>query len=489
MKKQIVFDDEIILWWERESFPAQTAFACYLNGEKVAETNKTHLALSKLSADTEYDIKVVTGEGEAVFEGTLRTLTAKPTIDVTKAPYLAKGDGETLNTAALQKALDDCAENGRVYFPEGTYLTGALRVKSNTELFIAEGAVLQGRAVVEDYLPRIPSRFEGITMECYSSLINMGDMEPLGGCNCQNIVIRGGGKVVGGGRPLLDNIVAVERELLKEYVASLGEKIKDYETPDTVLARVRPRLINVSNTDGFIASNVSIEYGPAWNLHMVYSKDITVHNCTFKSTGVWNGDGIDPDSCEDVAIFGCKFQTGDDCIAIKSGKNPDGNIINRPCVNVYVFDCGGTGHGISIGSEMSGGIENVYIWDCDMTYMPYGLHIKATRKRGGYIKNIFVNNSTLPIFLVRSVSYNDDGEEATTPPQFSHFYVDNSVITGRDFNELDRKTYAMARRHIVIRGFGEDAKVREVYFRNVKIENPVLGDWLYVEDADGIHVN
>ncbi len=489
MVQQIIFDDEITLWWNRADFSGQTTFVCFVNGEKIQETEKTHVTFTALNPDTEYTVKVETQDGAPVVKETLRTKTAKKVIDVTKAPYFAKGDGETLNTEALQKAFDDCDENSRVYLPAGVFLSGALWMKSNSELYLAEGAVLQGRTVVEDYLPKIPSRFEGITMDCYSSLINMGKMDPKGGCNCENVVIRGGGKIAGGGRPLLDNIIAVERELLKEYVASLGEKIKDYEKPDTVLARVRPRLINVSNTENFIVSNVGIEYGPAWNLHMLYSKNMTVANCTIKSTGVWNGDGVDPDSCEDVAIFGCTFQTGDDCIAIKSGKNPDGNIINRPCVNVYVFDCKGTGHGISIGSEMSGGIENVYVWDCDMTYMPYGLHIKATRKRGGYIRNIFVNNSVLPIFLVRSVSYNDDGEEATTPPQFSHFYVDNSVITGRDFNELDRVTYAMARRHIVIRGFGEDAKVREVYFRNVEVKDPVLGDWMYLENAEGIHFN
>ncbi len=487
MKKIILFDDEIIVWWERENFPAKTKFCCYLNGALAAETEKTYVCLNGVSADSEYLIKVE-AEGEILLEVRVRTPIAKRVIDVTKAPYFAKGDGQTMNTVALQRALDDCDENSRVYLPEGTYLSGALRMKSNTELYVSQNAILQGRAVVEDYLPKIPSRFEGIEMECYSSLINMGDMDHKTGANCRNIVIRGGGKIWGGGRPLLDNVIAVERELQKKKLEEIGEDISKYEKPDTVVARVRPRLINVSNAENVVVSGLEIGYGAAWNLHMIYSQDITICGCTFKSVGVWNGDGIDPDSCEDVAIFNCKFQTGDDCIAIKSGKNPEGNIINRKCVNVYVFDCAGTGHGISIGSEMSGGIENVYIWDCDMTYMPYGLHIKATRKRGGYIKNIFVNNSTLPIFLVRSVSYNDDGDEATTPPVFSHFYVKNSVITGRDFNELDRKTYAMARRHIVVRGFGEDAKVSKVYFHNVEIQNPVEGDWLYLENAEDVYI-
>ncbi len=486
MKKIILFNDEIIAWWERGDFSAETKFLCYLNDELKTETDKTHVKISGLCADTEYRLKVLTQTGVLVVESALRTAKEKRKIDVSKAPYFAKGDGQTMNTQALQKAFDDCDENSYVFFPEGTYLTAALRMHSNTELYLCENAVLQGRAEVEDYLPKIPSRFEGIEMQCYSSLINAGDMDHTTGCNCENIIIRGGGKILGGGRPLLDNVIKVEKELQKARVEAIGGDLRDYEKPDTIFARVRPRLINISNVKNVVISGVEIGYGAAWNLHTIYSQDITIYGCYFKSVGVWNGDGIDPDSCEDVVIGGCRFQTGDDCIAIKSGKNPEGNIINRRCANVYVFDCTGTGHGISIGSEMSGGIEDVYIWDCDMCAMPYGLHIKATRKRGGYIRKIYVKNSVLPIFLVRSVNYNDDGEDATTPPQFSHFYVENSRIIGRDFNELDRR-YIMARRHVVIRGFGEDAKVRQVHFKKVEIENPVEGDWLYLENAEEIY--
>ena len=119
---------------------------------------------------------------------------------------------------------------------------------------------------------------------------------------------------------------------------------------------------------------------------MIYSDNIVTNDCTFISEGVHNGDGWDPDSSTNCTIFACTFFTGDDSVAIKSGKNPEGNIINKPCKHIRVFDCVTKyGHGICMGSEMSGGIEDVKIWDCDLENSVYGIEIKGTKKRGGYV--------------------------------------------------------------------------------------------------------
>ncbi len=486
MERKIIFDDSIVLWWERGNFPADTQFTCLVNGEEYAKSNATYVEVKGLFAGTTYALKVVASDGTLVVDEKLTTQKAKKNLDVSKAPYFAVGDGKTLNTKALQRAFDDCDENSRVYIPAGTYVTGALRMKSNTELYVAENAVLQGSIEVEDYLPKIPSRFEGLEMSCYSALLNAGEMDHKTGPNCENIVIRGGGRIVGGGKALFDNVLAVEKAALKDYLEALGDKIKEYEKPDTIPARARPRLINISNAQNVVVANVGIEYGAAWNLHTVYSYNVQVYGCTFKSQGVWNGDGFDPDSCEDVALFGCIFETGDDCVAIKSGKNPEGNIINRKCANVYIFACEGKGHGISIGSEMSGGIENVYVWDCHMPQMPHGLHIKGTRKRGGYVKNVRVNNCTFSIVLVRAVGYNDDGEGASVPPEFSNFYIENSTITGIPFWGIGANPQERRRRYIVVRGFGEDAKVKNVYFKNLDIQTQEGDDPVYLENAENI---
>ena len=173
----------------------------------------------------------------------VRTGKKKERLDVTKPPYNAVGNGAVMDTRALQQAIDDCGEGQAVYLPAGVYLTGALRLHSDMELYLEENAVLQGTDRVEDYLPRIWSRFEGTELECYSSLLNLGELDHDGGYRCQNVVIRGKGTIASGGRILAERVIASERERLKDYLASLGEKIKECEKPETIPGRVRPRLI------------------------------------------------------------------------------------------------------------------------------------------------------------------------------------------------------------------------------------------------------
>ncbi len=467
MLRKILFNDEITLWWELSDFSYRKVFFGFVNGVLAAESNTTHLTFHGLAADTEYEIKVVSDRKKVVFDGTLRTAKSKRKIDVTKAPYDAVGDGKTMNTVALQRALSDCDKDSFVYIPKGVFLTGSLKMHSDSELYIEKEGVLQGTETVADYLPKIPSRFEGIEMLCYSALINMGEMNSAEEYNCNNVVIRGGGAIIGGGKALQENVFKVERKNMAEFIKSLGDAIKDYETSDTIPGRARPRLINVSNGENIVITGVSIGNGPAWNLHILYSRKVTVYGCKFFSQGVWNGDGCDPDSSTEVAIFDCDFKTGDDCIAVKSGKNPEGNIINRKCADVYVFDCRMEGHSVAVGSEMSGGVENVCVWDCDMSKTVFGLYVKGTKKRGGYVKDIRLTNCVLPSIMMVSVPFNDDGVGADTPPTFSDFYFNDCKIIGGvgDFGG------EIALRHVLLCGFGEDYPIRNVYFYKTEIEN------------------
>lgn len=139
---------------------------------------KKHFTIENLTEDTDYTCSVSIFRGKSCCRQLdtchIRTGKAKKCLDITKEPYLAVGDGKTLNTAAIQKALNDCTHDTVVYFPAEIYLTGALRLHSDMELYLEKDAVLQGTARPEDYLPYIHSRFEGIEMDCYSSLLNMG---------------------------------------------------------------------------------------------------------------------------------------------------------------------------------------------------------------------------------------------------------------------------------------------------------------------------
>lgn len=473
MIRTVVLEDEITLWWERHcTFPANGVYVVSVNGRKHGETAKTHYTLAALPSETEYCITVTTVDASGAVIGevrsvTVKTLKKKKRLDVTKAPYFAVGDGVTLNTAALQKALDDCQPDETVYLPQGVYLTGALNVHSNTEMYLEKDAVLQGTANVEDYLPQIKSRFEGTERMCYRSLLNLGTLDSQGDYNCRNVVIRGAGTITGGGKDLCWNTIENERARLKKYLADNAEYIQTCENENTIPGRVRGRLVNISNCQNVVLAGLTLQYGPAWNIHMIYSKDITTYQCKINSQGVWNGDGWDPDSSENCAVFDTEFCTHDDGIAIKSGKNPEGNIINRPTKNVYIFDCRGR-NGIAVGSEMSGGVDGVRIWDCDFSVAHNGLVIKTTRKRGGYMRNIAVKDSVFNSLTVYSdLPYNNDGESAPVLPKIENIYLENVTLSGT-------RTYAAGRTepmdYIELYGLEEDGhKVENVTLKNITL--------------------
>ena len=467
-------DTAIALFWEPMAGAAQNA-ACQItvNGSPAGETTKTHFTVENLTPDTEYTLAIYAGAEECAAV-ILRTTPAKRRLDVSKAPYFALGDGFTMNTAALQKAMDDCGPQDCVYLPAGVYLTGALRLHSDMELYVAEGATLQGTANPADYLPRIKSRFEGIERECYQSLLNLGALDHTAGPNCQNVLIHGGGTLSGGGRKLADAIIAAETLRLKDELAEMKALVKTCEKPETIPGRARGRLVNLSNCQNIRITNLVLENGPSWNVHMIYSDKILTDHCTFCSEGVWNGDGWDPDSSTNCTLFACQFFTGDDAVAIKSGKNPEGNLINRPCKHIRVFDCvSAYGHGICLGSEMSGGIEDVFIWDCDLLVSECGIELKATAKRGGYIRGIRVQNCKTARLWIHSVAYNDDGEACGETPVFSDCRFENLHI-GAEYLDYKRQWHPCDA--ILLCGFDKAGhEVQNITFQNIRIAGRIPG--------------
>ena len=457
-------ESSLTVWWDQpDQAPQNARYTVLLDGKPIGETDRTHAEITALQPETSYCVQVCLGD-EPIGEITAATGAPRRRIDVTQAPYSAAGDGQTMNTQALQQAIDDCGPEAEVYLPQGVYLTGALRLHSDMALHIEEGAVLQGTQEPKDYLPKIRSRFEGLEMECYQSLLNLGEMHSDAGPNCRNVLIYGKGTISGGGQPLALNVIAVERERMKDYLSSLGDKIKEYENDHTIPARPRGRLINLSNCENVRITGLTLQNGASWNVHMLYSRGIVTDHCVFRSENVWNGDGWDPDSSEDCTLFASEFHTGDDSVAIKSGKNPEGNIINRPTRRIRVFDCKSEyGLGIAIGSEMSGGVEDVKIWDCDLRHSLYGVQIKGTKKRGGYVRNVSVRDCVLPRFIVQAVPYNDDGEGSPVPPDFSSFRCERVHFTGWGRNYWEKEDRLLA--VIDLTGFPEPGyEVRNASF-------------------------
>ncbi|MFV8325661.1 glycoside hydrolase family 28 protein [Flavobacterium sp. ZS1P14] len=195
-------------------------------------------------------------------------------------------------------------------------------------------------------------------------------------------------------------------------------------------------MICIMNGQNINIQGLTIENSPCWTIHYIYSNQVTLHDLNIISTA-HNGDGIDPDSSTGSYIFNCRFSTGDDCIAIKSGKNPEGYTIGKPTRNIRITDCDFTkGHSLAIGSEMSGGVSDVFIQDCKIGNLLHGLQIKATKDRGGYVRNVIVRDcELLKITLYTAINYNNDGAAAPVLPQFSDMEFSNLNLTAAKPNQ------------------------------------------------------
>lgn len=457
--KYLAYQEKIVVYLTYQEYQANAVYSYFLDDKLIATTDKPDFTFDNLSANTEYKIKI-TLEDKVIDEKIIRTLLKRKNIVVD----IKENDGKSLVTNEIQKYLDEADENTTIVFPKGTYLTGALFVKSNSEIVLEKGALILGSSSYKDYLPKIKSRFEGIEMDCYASLINIGFLNHNKGYTTQNIIIRGSGEIRGGGNALREEIINKELDFIDRSSQSVNQV-----GAVVVAGRSRNRLINISNAENVIIDGLKLGYSASWNLHYLYSKKIYIHHCSFESFGIHNGDGIDPDSSSESDIFANTFDVGDDCIAIKSGKNPEGNLINIPSHDISIFDCVTyKGHGCSIGSEISGGIYNIYMYHLDFARTLYGLHIKTTLKRGGYVKHVFVNNATFPSINIRTVTYNDDGEASKEVSKFNDFHISNITLTSVIYLQEDKTDNCTA---IQIEGFDKFDTFTNFYLNNITIMN------------------
>ena len=481
----VCYEQEMHIYFERAaSLMEADSYEITLSDGQCIQTQNTNASFYELKENTSYEAKLflcLDGKKVLLDKAVFTTTAFRPRLDVTKAPYFAVGDGKTLNTDALQKVLDE-ADGRVVYFPAGKYLTGALTLHSGTELYLEEDAVIMGSDDPEDYLPLVPSRSEGLHMMCYQSLINVGDIDKDGACNTRDITIRGG-SIIGGGIPLMERMEEEALEFTKDYIDSLSEEeIATFDRGvDTINGRLRGRLIEMRNTENVVISNVSLGKGPYWNLHFIYCDNVLVHGCNINTRGIHNGDGLNPDSSTNVTIFNCTFDTGDNCIAIKSGRNPEGNVVKRPTKHVRIFDIKGSGGGVAIGSELSGGCEDVRAWNLDLSMSSLGFGIKTTRKRGGLIRDIHVYDSIMPnLRLSAAYTCNNDGKGAKELTKLEDISYENCVILGQGYTifygeENINKFEKTDIPSFLIIGFDEEQTFKNIAFSNLKLKKKEQG--------------
>lgn len=305
-------------------------------------------------------------------------------------------DGTTKNTAAIAEVITAIEEagGGTLRFPAGRYLTGSIQMVDNLTLHLEAGAVLIYSGDPEDS-PIVESRWEGTSVWIRSPLVYANGRE--------NIAITGRGTLDGGGenwwwRAGVDPERREEARPAHEAWDALRERIQNGESltaEDFAHATqyLRPSLVQPFECRNVLIEGVTLRNSPMWMLHPVYSENIVVRGVSFISDGP-NGDGIDIDSCRNVRISDCFFDTGDDCIVLKSGRDADGRRIGRPTEFVTITNCVMyRGHGaVVIGSEMSGDVRDVTASNIVSYGTDRGIRLKTARGRGGVIENLRFDN-------------------------------------------------------------------------------------------------
>ena len=308
-----------VLWDKPLEYYNVKDYAVYVNGSCVGFSKISNYTINGLKPNSNYKISIVAKDAEGGKSENSKPITVK-TKQQGKVfnilDYGAKPDSVIVNTRGIQKAIDACSVGGTVYIPAGTFISGALFLKSNMTLYIAKGGVLKGSLNREDYLPMIKTRFEGWEFLAFASLITAGKLDSKGPYNVKNLSIRGEGKISGGG-------------------ASLSKSMTDNNVNG---ARGRGRLICLMNCENVNIQGLAIEEPPCWTIHYTYSKNVTcnglkINTLTSKTP---NGDGIDPDSSINSYIFNVRSQRMMIALPLNRGKTRKG-ILLEDRVKMFLY--------------------------------------------------------------------------------------------------------------------------------------------------------
>ncbi len=439
-------------------------------------------------------------------------------LSVSIVEHGAVSDGQTLNSQAFADAISEVAEKGggSVLVPRGIWLTGPIVLKSNINLHLEAGALVLF-STNKDLYPLIETSFEGLnTVRCLS---------PIYGKDLENIAITGKGVIDGSG----DAWRQVKRSKMtesqwKKVVASggivnesgtswfpsesfrKGSEMSDMNVPtqfttmeefEEIKDFLRPVMVSLVSCKNVLLDGPVFQNSPAWNIHPLMCENLTVRNIDVRNP--WysqNGDGIDIESCKNTVLYDSSFDVGDDAICVKSGKDQDGRDRGMPTENLIVKNCiVYHGHGgVTVGSEMSGGVKNMHVSGCTFIGTDVGLRFKSTRGRGGVVEGIYISDIDMIDIPTNAISFNlyygglsvsemleqqaeNKGEAAMMevtdePPQFKDISIKNVTVKG-------------ARQAIYLQG------LPEMNLENVTLENLVMEaeNGLFCMDANGVSVS
>jgi len=431
-----------------------------------------------------------------------------PDYTVSIRDYGAISDGQTLNTAAFSSAIAAVSEKGggRVVIPRGVWLTGPIVLKSNINLHAETGALVIF-SKNKDLYPLVESAYEGLnTVRCLS---------PISGKDLENIAFTGEGIYDGSGDAWrhVKRFKMTDSQWKKLLVSGgftnekgnvwypsesfkRGAEGDGNEDSETIKDFLRPVMVSLVRCKNVLLDGPVFQNSPAWCIHPLMCENLTIRNIDVRNP--WysqNGDGLDIESCKNSLVYDCTFDVGDDAICIKSGKDKYGRDRGIPTENIVVKNCVVYhGHGgVTVGSEMSGGVRNMHVSDCTFIGTDVGLRFKSQRGRGGVVEKIFISNIDMVDIPTNAISFNlyygglsvsemlaqqgDDKQELEIPavseetPQFRDITIKDITCKG-------------ALQAIYLQG------LPEMNLENVHLENLTMEaeNGLLCMDADGITI-
>ncbi len=430
----------------------------------------------KSKKDTEVQIEgIVENDPWSAMDKVVESVVAPTFPDATFniMDFGANPNGAANNTMAFKEAIAACVENGGgvVLVPKGKYLTGAIHLDDNINLHLEEGAEILFSTNPQDYYPLVPTSYEGVELMNYSPLIYAS--------NKNNVAVTGKGTL--NGQAGIENWwkwcgkeeYGWEKGMPQQKDSLNLPRLMDMGQNGTPLDErvfgdgfyLRPNFIEFYECENVLLEGVKITNSPFWIIHPFKSNNVTVDGVTVESHGP-NNDGCDPEYSKNVIIKNCTFNTGDDCIAIKAGRDAEGRRVGIKTENVVVKNCKMIdGHGgVVIGSEMSAGVNNVYVEDCkmDSPNLDRAIRLKTNSRRGGVIDGVYVRNvevgqvkeAVLKLNMFYATYTDQTGEFI---PEIKNIWLENiTVKNGGKFG-------------ILAKGY-EQSPITDVTLKNVTIE-------------------
>ena len=365
------------------------------------------------------------------------------------------GDGKQDNRGAFVMAIFACNADGggRVLVPPGVFqCNGPIHLKSNVELHVSAGATLRFSAEPDHYLPPVLTSWEGTEVFNYSPQVYA--------YQATNVALTGAGTIDGNAKHTFATWKpgqAADQLRLRQMG---NDGVPLFQRVFGKGHRLRPHMIQFFGCKNVLVEGLTLKDAPFWMIHPVFCSNVSVRKVTFDSYNQ-NNDGVDPESSVDTLIEDCHMRTGDDSVAVKSGRDQDGWRIGQATENVVIRNCIMDSHhgALALGSEMSGGIRNVFMENCRLSRVERAVYAKSNLDRGGQVQNVWVRNLTVEEavtgLLVFTTAYHGYRGNAF-PPRFSSFLIEN---------------LACKKAKVAIDAVGvAEAPLRDITLRNIRVE-------------------